>query len=66
MYKYLAMLIFAILFILSFPVDDAVQASEDTSVIGIIKEDTTWTKEKSPYYIIGDVQVGGNLQLNQV
>ncbi|WP_340373548.1 Ig-like domain-containing protein [Peribacillus sp. FSL E2-0218] len=64
MYKYLTILVFTALFILGFRVEDIVKASEGTSVKGIIKENATWTKENSPYYLTGDIQIANGIKLN--
>ena len=40
-----------------------VEANTGTDVEGVLKTDTIWTKEGSPYNLIGDLQVGGKLTI---
>lgn len=38
-------------------------ASASTDVSGIIREDTVWTKENSPYNLVGDIQIANGVTL---
>jgi len=40
-----------------------VVASASTDVSGIIREDTVWTKENSPYNLVGDIQIANGVTL---
>ncbi len=40
---------------------DASESSDGTQVNGIITSDVTWTKDGSPYTLVGNVQIGGKL-----
>lgn len=42
---------------------DASETSSGTQVNGIITSDVTWTKEGSPYTLVGNVQIGGKLKV---
>lgn len=42
---------------------NASETSSGTQVNGIITSDVTWTKEGSPYTLVGNVQIGGKLKV---
>ncbi|MEK4649458.1 Ig-like domain-containing protein [Exiguobacterium sp. FSL W8-0210] len=42
---------------------NASETSSGTQVSGIITSDVTWTKEGSPYSLVGNVQIGGKLKV---
>jgi len=62
-YKYLNLLLILMLFVMGFQVDIIAKASTGTNVSGIIKQDTTWTLEGSPYYLTGDIQIANGVTL---
>ncbi|WKA53986.1 Ig-like domain-containing protein [Planococcus shixiaomingii] len=63
MKKLLKMLFFTTMFIFLIQENHVVRANTGTEVKGIIKEDTTWTKEGSPYYLTGDIQIADDVTL---
>jgi len=62
MKKILFLLFVLYLFIGDFDSRTAV-ASASTDVSGIIREDTVWTKENSPYNLVGDIQIANGVTL---
>lgn len=59
-------LIWILIIMLIFPIyrSDRIQASnEGTNVSGLINEDTTWSKEGSPYYLTGIITIPSNVTL---
>ena len=62
MKKIICFLSFLVLYSL-FYLNVNVEANTGTDVEGVLKTDTIWTKEGSPYNLIGDLQVGGKLTI---
>ena len=56
-------LIFFAVFICVFSIHYEVNATNGTDVKGILKTDTVWTKEGSPYNLVDNIQVGGKLTI---
>jgi len=56
-------LIFFAVFICVFSIHYEVNATNGTNVKGILRTDTVWTKEGSPYNLVDNIQVGGKLTI---
>jgi len=56
-------LIFLAVFVCVFCIHYEVDATKGTDVKGLLRTDTIWTKEGSPYNLVDNIQVGGKLTI---